>query len=249
MLHEALLNKLASIHRLSGISENDAKELCANVHLISRRDDIISEGSNPNRIHILLSGWAARYNILRNGSRRITGFLLPGDFGGVHSTVLQRMDHGILALTECRVAFVQPERINEIAVSTPGLVRALWRSSFIDEAILRRWLVTNGRGNAIQSVGHLLSEIYLRAGRVGLTRDQTLELPITQEEIGDATGLTHVHVNRVLRHLREEKIATVKGGTLFVKNEEALWKKSGFNPDYLYLSDLYSPHKQPLKTA
>ncbi|WP_150292602.1 Crp/Fnr family transcriptional regulator [Sphingobium estronivorans] len=236
MLHNPLLKKLASVDHLTETEEQAAMALCHDVRAIPRRKDIVSEGTSPDRIHIILEGWAARYNVLPDGSRRITAFLLPGDFCEIHATVLKKMDHSIIALTDCQVAFVSPEQINSIAGSTPSLARAFWRSTLIDEAILRRWLVKGGRSDAFEAVGHLLGELYVRARLVGLTSDHSLEMPLTQEEIGDATGLTPVHVNRVLKRLREFELATIKGGTLRINNIEALRQESGFNPDYLHLS-------------
>ncbi|WP_162854691.1 Crp/Fnr family transcriptional regulator [Sphingobium estronivorans] len=231
-----MLKKLASVDRLTEAEEQAAMALCHDVHAIARRKDIVSEGSSPDCIHIILDGWAVRYNVLPDGSRRITAFLLPGDFCDIHATVLKIMDHGIIALTDCKVAFVPPEQIDRIAGSTPSLARAFWRSTLIDEAILRRWLVKGGRGDAFEAVGHLLGELYVRARLVGLTSDHSLEMPLTQEEIGDATGLTPVHVNRVLKRLREAGLATVKGGTLRINDINALRRESGFDPNYLHLS-------------
>jgi CRP-like cAMP-binding protein len=236
MLYHALLKKLSSVDRLTDLEVEAAKTLCNEVYHVPRRSDVVSEGHNPDRIHIVLSGWAARYNILKDGSRCITAFLLPGDFCDIHVTVLNRMDHGIIALTDCQVAFVAEQKIDEIGRSTPALTRAFWRSTLIDEAILRRWLVQSGRGDAFTTVGHLIGELYVRARLVGLTEDHTLQLPVTQEEIADATGLTTVHVNRVLRQLRDAGIATIKRGMLAIHDVEALHRETGFDPSYLHLS-------------
>jgi len=236
MLHTALLRKLALIDRLTDAETEAAIALCSQVCLVPRKKDVVSEGTNPDRIHIVLSGWAARYNILRDGSRRITAFLLPGDFCDIHSTVLHRMDHSIVALTDCQIAFVDPGKIDEIASRTPALTRAFWRSTLVDEAILRRWLVKGGRSEALEAAGHLLSELYLRARLVGLATDNMHELPITQQEIADATGLTPVHVNRVLRKLRENDVATIKQGALMIHDIDALHRASGFDPNYLHLN-------------
>jgi len=197
---------------------------------------ITSEGMAAESIHIVLSGWAGRYNVLNDGSRHITAFLLPGDLCDIHGTVLGKMDHSILALTDCEVAFTA-EQINEITTSTPTLLRAFWRSTLIDEAILRRWLVKGGRSDAFQIIGHLMYELCVRAQLIGLTTDHSFHLPITQEEIGDATGLTPVHVNRVLKRLRDMGLAAMKRGTLEIADIEVLRRESGFDPNYLHLND------------
>lgn len=235
MLYDALYRKLASVERLSDAEKQSLKVLCEDVRSVPRHRDIVSEGADADRVHIVLSGWAARYNVERDGSRRITAFLLPGDFCDIHVTVLQEMDHSILALTDCHVAYVTARIIDQVTHQTPAVTRAFWRSTLVDEAILRRWLVKEGRSDAYGSVAHLLCELHIRARLVGLTDDHRFTLPLTQEEIADAMGLTPVHVNRVLRRLREEGLATVHRGVLEIHDIDALRRASGFNPNYLHL--------------
>lgn len=235
MLYEPLIRKLESIETLTEAERRAAVALCSDQRSVERRTDIVREGAAADHVHIVLSGWAARYNILNDGSRRITAFLLPGDFCDVHVTVLSEMDHGIIAVTNCKVAFATKEQIDDVTGRTPALTRAFWRSTLIDEAILRRWLVHGGRSEAFETVAHLFCELHVRARLVGLTDDHSFALPLTQEEIGDATGLTAVHVNRVLRRLREEGLATIKGGDLKIHDIDALRRASGFNPNYLHL--------------
>lgn len=236
LVHSALLAKLNAIEKLSVREEQAAVQLCSNVRTIARRQDIIQVGMKPTKIHVILEGWAARYSVLKNGSRRITAFLLPGDFCDIHGTVLAAMDHSISTLTDCRVGFIEPAEMNEITRSTPVLTRAFWRSTLVDEAILRRWLVTAGRSDAKEAIAHLLCELHARLQLIGLTNEGSFALPVTQEEIGDATGLTSVHVNRMLGGLRGRGLIELERDQLQISDIAALRRASGFDPNYLHLA-------------
>lgn len=185
MLHEPLLRKLETLEDLSEPEKQAAISLCDDVRPVDRRAHIITKGAVPSHTHIILSGWAARYKLVPDGGRRITAILLRGDFCDIHATALARMDHSIVAITRCQVAFVETAKIDRITRSTPVLTRALWRSTLVDEAILRQWLVNAGRRNATDAVAHLLSELHLRMNLVGLAEGGRLQLPLTQEEIGE----------------------------------------------------------------
>lgn len=238
MQFEPLIRKLEAVEVLTDLEKHEAVSLCGDVHTVARRHDIISEGDVPETVHIILNGWAARYNILRDGTRRITAFLIPGDFCDIHTTALAAMDHSIMAITDCEVAHVASEKIDEITRSFPGLTRALWRSTLIDEAILRQWLVHAGRRDAAQTIAHLLSELHARMQLVGQVQDGRLSLPLTQDEIGDATGISAVHVNRTVRSLREQGLLTVSKSELHVPDVAALRQMCGFNANYLHLRRL-----------
>jgi CRP-like cAMP-binding protein len=233
MVHP-VIHKLEAIEPLTNAERDKIAGLIRDVSDVPRKTDIISDGESPDYVHLVLDGWAARYKILRDGSRRITAFLIPGDFCDLHITILDAVDHGIIALTDCRVAYIEQARIDEVTRSTPVLTRALWRATLVDEAILRQWLVNGGRRNALEAVAHLLSELHLRMKLVGLAEDDKLELPVTQEELADATGLTPVHINRTLQRLRKEGLIELSGGTLFVPDVQALRRACDFDSAYLH---------------
>jgi CRP-like cAMP-binding protein len=76
--------------------------------------------------------------------------------------------------------------------------------------------------------------MFLRHQAVGLTEDNSFELPMTQEELGDATGMTTVHINRTLKDLRERGLVTVKGRRVAMDNLDGLMAFADFNPNYLH---------------
>ncbi len=104
----------------------------------------------------------------------------------------------------------------------------------MDEAISREWLVTVGHRPSDRRIAHLICEMLLRSKAVGLTDDDSFELPITQEELGDTMGLSTVHVNRTLQDLRGQGLITSKGKQVIIDDLERLMALAEFNPNYLH---------------
>jgi CRP-like cAMP-binding protein len=202
---------------------------------VERKSNIISAGDNARFLHVILDGWAARYEVLDNGARQITAFLLPGDFCDIHVAVLGHMDHGIVALTDCRVAYADAAEVEHVTRSTPTLTRAFWWTTLVDVAILRQWIINNGRRTAVQAIAHLLCELHARMTMAGQVTEATFSLPLTQEELADATGMTVVHMNRVLQQLRSAGLIEKSQKTLTVVDVAALREAAGFDDAYLHL--------------
>ncbi len=175
--------------------------------------------------------------MLPDGSRQITAFLIPGDFCDLHIAILSEMDHSIITLTRARIAHIPSGHVETLAAERPRLAKAFWWATLVDEAVLRAWIVNAGRRDATEAIGHLMCELYVRLSNVGLASDDHFELPLTQEEIGDALGLTPVHVNRVLQRMRADGLISLKAGVLTLHDFRRLQEKSGFNPNYLHLDE------------
>jgi len=230
-----LVRKLESYASLSDENKTMIQDLTSEqVEYFESNSDIISDGARPDRVQLILEGWAARYKILHDGSRRIVAFLLPGDFCDLHITVLQEMDHGIMTLTRCRVAHLDSERLNRLTSARSTLTTALWFTTLVDEAVLRQWVINVGRA-APAAIAHLFCELHLRMQIVGLAHGNYVELPLTQEEIAEATGMTPVHVNRTLKQLREQGLIELKSKVLHIPDVAALAKVGGFDDSYLHL--------------
>lgn len=230
-----LIRKLEGYAPLSGDEKKLIDELAsARVEDFAAKSDIISDGDSPDHVHLVLEGWAARYKVLQDGSRRIMAFLIPGDFCDLHITVLERMDHGIMALSPCKVAHLDSDRLNQITAEHSTLARALWWMTLVDEAVLRRWVINVGRPGPA-AIAHLLCEIHLRMNAVGLVEGNRLELPLTQEELADAIGLTPVHANRVIQNLRQRELIELKSRSLYIPDVKALAGAGGFDDSYLHL--------------
>ena len=233
-----LIIKLGSVEHLTEQEEERANSLCRSTMTTPKAHDIISEGTDPQHVHLIIDGWAAPYSITANGGRRITAFLIPGDFCDIHVTTLAAMDHSIIAITDCMVGYVDKTAIDSITRSTPLLTRAFWRATLVDEAILRRWLVNSGRKDAYASTAHLLCELHLRLRIVGRAEEDRFDLPLTQQDLADAVGLTSVHVNRVMKRLREDGLIEREQNTMRILDLARLCEVAEFNPNYLHLHHL-----------
>lgn len=230
----AFLNKLRACVRLAPDDEQTLQAAIKDVRLLPAGTHLVNKGERPHHVHILLRGWAARYEILPAGSRSITAFLLPGDLCDQHVTVLGRMDHSIVALTDATVAYLPNGQLEAVARKHPAIAQALWWSTLVDEAVLRAWLVNIGRRDAFEAIGHLLCELRVRVAKAGLTENSDFELPITQHEIADSQGLTQVHVNRMLQRLRHEGYISLRAGRLIINDVSKLEAATGFDDSYLH---------------
>ena len=208
--------------------------ICGDARELGPKRNIIREGDRPDHVHLILEGWAARYKLLADGGRQITAFLIPGDFCDLHVTLLGEMDHSIAAISRAKVAYIPRSRMDALS-ERPKIARAFWWATLVDEAVLRAWIVNIGRRDAFEAVGHLMCELYVRMKNVGLTVGHSFELPLTQEEIADALGLTPVHVNRTLQRMRSEDLIRLKQGALEILDYARLEKASGFNANYLHI--------------
>lgn len=231
-----LVTKLESVARLTADDRLALVSPCDDPREMGARRSVVREGERPDHVHPMVEGWAARYKLLADGTRQITAFLIPGDFCDFHITILREMDHSITTLTRAKVAFIPRSKMDALT-ERPGIARAFWWWTLVDEAVLRAWIVNVGRRDAFEAIGHLMCELYVRMRNIGLTSDHCFELPLTQEELGDALGLTPVHVNRVLQRMRAEELISLKGGLLTIHDYRRLEAASGLNPNYLHLAD------------
>ena len=195
----------------------------------------VREGEQMTYSTILLSGIAARRKDLSDGRRQYTELHIPGDFTDLHSFTLKRLDHDIVALSDCSFAVVPHERLKEITERYPHLVRVYWFATSLDAAIHRAWEVSLGSRNAIGRMAHLFCEVYIRLELVGLTRGSSYDLPISQQELGEMLGMTPVHANRTLQQLRKQGILEFAGGLVTIHDMAALKLTADFDPSYLYL--------------
>ena len=235
MSYSPLIAKLATFGDLRQSDVDALLAISDDVRATPARVDIVSEDARPDHVHVILDGWAARYKTLRDGSRQIVALLIPGDFCDLHVAVLGHMDHGILALTRCRVAYIPSEELDALTCNHNGLTRALWWATLVDEAVLREWILNVGRRDAFERIAHLLCEMHARMKLVGLVEHGRFELPLTQETLADVTGLTPVHTNRILQRLRKENLIELAYGMLTVLDVGKLQEAAGFDPNYLHI--------------
>ena len=202
---------------------------------IRKGTTLASEGDQPAHLFVVLEGWMQKYRQLPDGRRQIVGFCLPGQVCDANLLTRLRLGHTLEALESVRVAALDHDGLADILGQCPALERALYRADMIAANIEREWLVNIGARSALERVAHLLCELFVRQDPL-LIGDE-VRFPIIQTELAEATGLTPVHVNRVLRDLRMEHGASARNHKLRITNFAALAKLAGFRRDYLGFDD------------
>ena len=234
--HNVLIRKLASISPLTA----EETECLAGLSLSSKSfpadQDVVNEGERPSESCLVVEGFVCRYKLTESGKRQIFSFHLPGDLPDLQSLHLQVMDHSVMTLTPSKLAFIPHESLKKIMHQRPRIADLMWRDTLIDAAVFREWMLGIGRRSAETRIAHVLCEVLVRMRAVGLANAHACELPITQAELGDALGLSTVHVNRSLQELRGRGLITLRGSVLTVEDWEGLKKAGEFDPTYLHLA-------------
>lgn len=239
-----LIRKLEQLYPLTQDEELLLHNSCSRIVEIGAEKDIVTEGEKPADCNLLLEGMVCRYKILEDGKRQIFSFHIPGDIFDAQSFLLETMDHNVGTLTPCKVALIPHATMHLITEKHPRIARAIWKDTLVDAAIFREWIANVGRRSAYHRIAHLICEMVVKYHAVGLAEDHhRIPWPMTQNEVGDATGLSLVHVNRTLQELRGENLITLKDCILVVHDWEALQRAGNFEPRYMHLkSD--RPHFQ-----
>lgn len=198
---------------------------------------IVREGDRVRYCTFVLTGFVTRYKLVGDGGRQIVAIHLSGDFVDLQHILLDRADHSIHALTLATVAQFPADALIRLAYQFPEIGKALWLESLVEAATFREWIANVGRRDARARTAHLLCELATRRQAAGLGAVDTFELPMTQEQLGDALGLTSVHINRTLRGLESEGLIRRSKRAVVVADWPALQRAGDFNPNYLHLGD------------
>jgi CRP-like cAMP-binding protein len=235
----ALLPMVRKLQRWQPLDEEDQAALLALPHVLrtlSAAQYVVWDGDRPQNSCLLLSGFAIRHKIAAGGARQILSVHMRGDVIDLQNSLLGVADHNVQMLTAGEVAMIPSEAIVEIASARPAVGFALWLETLVDGAIFREWIVNVGRRDARTRVAHLLCEFALRLEVAGLGKRTDYEMPMTQEQLSDAVGLTSVHVNRTLMGLGADHLISRTHRNISVVDWDALAKVGDFDPRYLHLS-------------
>ena len=218
--------------------------LCTSARAVEANTVLVKQGERLKGVYLVLDGFAYRYKLLPRGQRQILGILLPGDFCDIQGAILGHSDHFTATLTDSAVVWVPREQVDELTLAPTRIARALWWAALVDECILRSWLANMGQQPADKWFVHFCCEMLLRLQVVGYAESHSCEMPFTQEKLADILGITNVHVNRVLKELREMNLLQFKDRRLTVPDVAKLRSHCDFDPSYLHLNG--SPNKAPL---
>ena len=232
---QGLVNRLASRSVLTEEEESAILGLKGQTKQVASHIDFVRFGEVVDHSCLVVDGLVGRYGQQKDGNRQITCLYIPGDMADLPSVVHPKSAWGLSALTKTTILRLAHTDLRRLAAKYPGIAEALWRDCVADGSIFSEWVVNVGRRDALSRLAHVLCEMAIRCERAGLGTRNAYPLPITQADIGDATGLTSVHVNRTLMKLRAEGAVTVKPGTIEIHDWNQLVAIGDFDASFLLL--------------
>ena len=238
-----MLRKLRLWVNLGTEQEQALLSLPHTVVAVEKQRVVVREGDDVSHCWLVLSGNCVRFKYTGSGARQIVSIHMKGDMVDMHNALLGVADHSVQTLTACKMAKIPIEAVRELSDREPAIKDALWIDTLVDASIHREWVANVGRRDATTRIAHLLCELGLKMDAVGL--DQlNYELPMTQDQLADATGLTAVHVNRVLQGLASDGlIERITSRAVVIGDWKELAAAGDFHPGYLHLDRLKQAHQ------
>lgn len=231
---EALTRRLRS---MSALDDEDVRALRSLPYIVRRypaNQTIVRNGEKPSECCLIIEGFCLRSKATSHGQTQILSFHIPGDIPDLESLHLHVMDHDLMTLTECTLSFVSHTALRNLTRRRYGVAEALWRDTLIDAARFREWIVNIGQRPAISRLSHIIVEMRERLKVIGRGEGECIEMPFTQEQLGDAMGITSVHVNRIVKQLRDDRILEFSRRAVTVIDERKLLQLADFDGVYLH---------------
>jgi CRP-like cAMP-binding protein len=238
---QLLCRKLETHHPLTREDEQAVSRLPFKLRTLEAQSYLVREGDKPEQCAVLLSGYAFRHKLTGDGSRQILSLHIPGEALDLQHLFVEEADHNVQMLTRGEVAEIPRQVIEELALSNSNLGRAILVYTLAEASVFREWTLNIGRRDSRSRIAHLLCEFAVRLSVQGLKPESGYELPMTQEQLADATGLTPVHVNRVLKGLQTEGLITRNRRMIAFPHWQRLREVADFNTRYLHLADGKQP--------
>jgi CRP-like cAMP-binding protein len=241
VIGETLAFHLDLIGELSAEDRAAIVALEGEVRDIPRHKDIIRHGDRGTHAVIVLGGLLQRYTIGPEGKRQIHSFYLPTDSPCLETLYIDYMDNNLGAVVDSSVGLIPNEQLYGLIGEREGVRKLVWRETLVQAAVFREWLMRNSNMPAHAKLAHFFCEMFVRASAAGLVTEHSFDLPITQETLADAVGLTAVHVNRTLMLLRDAGVVEWRSGRLTVRDWGKLCETGDFDPHYLHLREGSGP--------
>ena len=234
--------RAALVQRLrisSGISDEDVGEILAlpiSVKQYAAERAVVSDGQQATECCLIAEGFCVRSKTIADGRRQILSIHIPGEIPDLMSLFLHVMDHDLVTLTPCTLGFINHETLRKLHFRRPNVAEIFWRDTLIDAAMFREWIVNVGQRPAPARLAHVMAELRERLRLIGRAQTNSFEMPLTQEQIGEAIGITAVHANRVIRQLREDGVVDLHRGRVTVLDETKFQELADFDNRYLHQS-------------
>lgn len=231
----AFVTRLRSRSVLTSEEESALLALNGQTEEFSAHTDFVRRGVPINRSCLVVDGLVGRFGQRKDGARQITCLYIPGDMADLPSVVSQNSAWGLSALADTTILHLAHVDLRGLAARHPGIAEAFWRDCVADGSIFSEWVVNVGRRRSVSRVAHLFCEMAIRCERADRGDRGSFRLPITQNYLGEATGMTTIHLNRTLRELRERSVVILNSGTVTVLDWKQLVKIGDFDPGFMML--------------
>jgi CRP-like cAMP-binding protein len=235
-IRAALLRRLRTS---AAITEEDTNEILAlpiTVRQYAAEQPVVSDGQRCGECCLIADGFCVRSKTLSDGRRQILSIHIPGEIPDLMSLFLHVMDHDLVSLTASTLGFISHETLQRLHRRRPNVAEIFWRDTLIDAAMFREWIVNVGQRPGPSRLAHVMAELRERLKVIGRADGETFDMPLTQEQLGEALGITAVHVNRVVKQLREDGIVALHRGRATVLNEAKFQELADFDDRYLHQS-------------
>ena len=248
-MSNAFLQRLTHAAVLSDEELAAVEELCRQPKDIAAKKYLSRDGDEMVSFPVVLSGWAARYQILRNGARQITRLLLPGDAFYFDSSPDGIAIEEVITLSPCRIVNILHSDMRRVTGRFPTVGEALRNYGCMENAVLSSWVVNVGRRDALERMAHLICEAHYRLSLIDPDQGQHMAFPLTQDDLADVLGLTPVHINRKLQQLRQEELITLRSKQLTILDLRTLQQVAGFDSAYLAPRTQHRQQRDTLSAA
>ena len=233
MATHPLIKKLKLYVDLEDSEMEPLARMLARQRTYPRGREIVIQGRPYRSLFVLNEGLALRYKILSGGKRQIFNLIVPGDLIGLPACLFESATASISSLTDATVSLIEFSDLFSLFRHSSRLAAALFWTSAREAGIYAERLAAIGRKSAYERLAHLILELLTRLHAVGLAGASSFEMPLTQEMLADALGLSLQHINRMVRNLREERLANIEGHIVTIHDLESLTRIAGFEDTYL----------------
>jgi len=235
---EPMLEKLCYRVPLSATERDAVLALPFTLKTSEHNQFVVRERELATHTCLMLAGFSIRSKLTAFGSRQIVAIHMKGELVDLQNSMLKVADHSVQMLTKGEVALIPREAVSQLTLEHPRIGHAMWTDTLVDGSIFREWIMNVGRRDARTRIAHLLCEFALRLKIAGLGENKQYELPMTQEQLADATGLTPVHVNRTLKSLEADGlIARSSPRSINIGDWRKLAEAGDFDSNYLHLPE------------
>jgi len=220
---------------LSREEQRALEDAVSPVRSIAPNIDLVREGDRADTLFIVTEGWACRYTTTRDGARQLPALLVPGDVANLDSLMFDQLDYGVRTITHIKIVALPRDRALALAAQHPGIARTFTWLGLVENIIQSKWMLSIGRRSALERLAHLLCELSVRL-RAANDGQISFAFPLTQEQAGDALGLTSVHINRTMQRLRIEGLISSASRTITIRDVAKMRQAAGFDPRYLHIA-------------